>query len=345
MRTVGICGHFAGQEETASGQVIKTRIVANELVKKFGASEVIKVDSHGGARAFFRMIWQSFSMFRKCKNIIIMPAYKGLRVFVPLFTLYNVIFHRCLHYIVIGGWLDSFLERHRWLINMLKGYSGIYVETAMMKENLNRMGFSNIIIMPNFKELPVVKTVLEEFNEPYKLCTFSRVMKEKGIETAIEAVININNMYGKIVFTIDIFGQIDSNYSERFSELQEAFPEYIKYKGLVPYDQSVDTLQSYFALIFPTFYSGEGFAGTLIDAMSAGVPVVASNWKYNSEIVVPGRTGMLLSDCNTQKLMDELVNMLEHPNIWISMRATCIEESRKYSPGLATQCLLKRLQG
>lgn len=40
----------------------------------------------------------------------------------------------------------------------------------------------------------------------------------------------------------------------------------VEYKGLVPYDQSTKYLKQYFALIFPTFFSGEGFPGTIIDA-------------------------------------------------------------------------------
>ena len=67
--------------------------------------------------------------------------------------------------------------------------------------------------------------------------------------------------------------------------LFRSFPKYVSYGGKVPFDKSVDILKNYFALLFPTYYDGEGFAGTLIDAFSAGVPVIASDWKYNAEIV------------------------------------------------------------
>lgn len=69
--------------------------------------------------------------------------------------------------------------------------------------------------------------------------------------------------------------------------LQKKFPPYIRYGGSVPFDKSVNVLKDYFALLFPTYYEGEGFAGTLIDAYSAGAPVIviAFDWKYNSELV------------------------------------------------------------
>ncbi|MFR3494185.1 MAG: glycosyltransferase [Blautia sp.] len=56
-------------------------------------------------------------------------------------------------------------------------------------------------------------------------------------------------------------------------------PQYIRYKGMVPFNQSTEVLKNYDALLFPTYYEGEGFAGTIIDAFAAGLPVIASDWK------------------------------------------------------------------
>lgn len=343
MKTLGICGHFAGGEKTSSGQIIKTRILYEELLDQLGKAEIIAVDSQGGIKAVPRMVFQSFDMFRQCRNIVMLPAYKGLRVFTPLYGFYNIFFHRNLHYVVIGGWLDEFLKQHRWLKSMLKKYKGIYVETASMKDKLERNGFTNIIVMPNFKRIPINNDVLIDENEPYKLCTFSRVMKEKGIEDAIEAVKAVNEANGRTVFCLDIYGEVDANYQDRFNEMKQSFPDYIKYAGLVPFDKSVDTIKHYFALLFPTFYSGEGFAGTLIDAMASGVPVIASDWHYNSEIVIPGKTGALIQNCNSERITDQLNRIKENPAEWVAMRETTLLEAKKYAPEVAVQCLLERM--
>jgi glycosyltransferase involved in cell wall biosynthesis len=58
--------------------------------------------------------------------------------------------------------------------------------------------------------------------------------------------------------------------------MQKRFPEYVVYGGVVPFNKSVEVLKDYFAVLFPTYYEGEGFAGTIIDAHSAGVPIIAS---------------------------------------------------------------------
>lgn len=62
---------------------------------------------------------------------------------------------------------------------------------------------------------------------------------------------------------------------------------------MVPFNQSTEVLKNYDALLFPTYYEGEGFAGTIIDAFAAGLPVIASDWKYNSEIIKQGITGVI----------------------------------------------------
>ena len=204
-----------------------------------------------------------------------------------------------------------------------------------------------MVVMHNFKKLKSLSENELEYpdGEPYKLCTFSRVMKEKGIEDAIDAVKTVNSRLGRTVYTLDIFGQVDKDYEERFSELKKTFPDFIRCGGAIAADRSTETLKSYFALLFPTYYRGEGFAGTLIDAMSAGVPVIASDWKYNSEFVVPGRTGVIIKNCNSEKLAKVLADIADDPEKWNSMRLSALREAEKYSPEKASRPLIDRING
>ena len=164
-------------------------------------------------------------------------------------------------------------------------------------------------------------------------------MKEKGIEDAVNAVNKINKLENRRVFILDIYGQIDKNQEEWFEKLQSRFPDFIRYGGLIPYDKSTDVLKNYFALLFPTYYEGEGFAGTLIDAMAAGVPVIASDWKYNKEIVEDGKTGIIMHN----SLEKELLNILQEKEQWMRMKKLCVLEAKKYLPSVALQPLIENL--
>lgn len=343
MKKICVIGHFAFGKELLNGQTIKTKIVTSELERQFGIDEVVKVDTHGGIKVLPKLIFSTLKAFRECKNIIILPAYNGIKLIVPLCHVLNSVYKRKLHYAVIGGWINEWLDNHLLIEKMLKKFSGIYVETKAMKRKLINRGLVNTDVMANFKNVQILSNseLVYSYKAPYKMCTFSRVMKEKGIEDAVDAVLRINNEYGIEFVHLDIYGQIDNQQGEWFNHLKGKFTKSVQYKGLVPFDKSVEVLKEYHALLFPTYYEGEGFAGTLIDAMAAGVPVIASDWRYNSEVVVQNKTGVLIETQNQLQLCDAIKKSFEED--WNTMKHFCIEEAQKYSPEKAIQVLIDRL--
>lgn len=345
LKKVCVCGHFGFGKTLLNGQTVKTKIITNELDRVLGAEQVLKLDTHGGVKALLKMSLQAFKMLKKCKNFVMLPAHNGLRILTPLLTIYNCLYKRKLHYVVIGGWLSSFINDKKLLMKQLKKFDGIHVETNTMKKSLEEMGFDNVFVMPNCKELqPLDKSqLIYAVNEPYKLCTFSRVMKEKGIENAVDAVKSVNQMFNRTVFTLDIYGQVDGDQTEWFEMLRKTFPEYITYGGLVPFDKSVEVLKDYFALLFPTYYHGEGFAGTIIDAYSAGIPVLASDWKYNSEIVEDGYTGFIFPSQNVQALVEKLIDLQDDVEKWNEIKLNCLQRANKYLPKNVVGSLIEKL--
>lgn len=344
MKRVCIIGHFGHGENLLNGQTVKTKIVTKEIVKELGKKEVSCIDTHGGVKALISAFRQALIALKYHKNIIIMPAENGLRIFAPLLVLLNLLFHRKLHYVVIGGWLPEFLKKRKKLTKALMSFDGIYVETNTMRKALEIQEFNNVYVMPNFKDLNILKEseLVYHHTEPYRLCTFSRVMKEKGIEDAVNAVKTVNEHFGRIVYTLDIYGQVDSAQTEWFNKLKSTFPLYIKYGELVPFDKSVEVLKNYFALLFPTYYEGEGFAGTLLDVMAAGVPVIASDWRYNSEIVNE-KTGYVYPVHDNHAFVTTLISVGNNPELLLSKKSDCLKEAEKYRAENVIQCLTSKL--
>lgn len=345
MKKICVVGHFGFGRNLLNGQTIKTKIVTAEIEKQFGKDNVHLLDLAGGAKRIPSLLIAVPKMLRKCDNFVMMPVENGLRFLTPLLGFWNLFIKRKLHYVVIGGWLPQFLAQKKQIANGLKRFDGIYVETNTMKNALELQGFSNVYVMPNCKKLTVLAEgdLIYPSGAPYKLCTFSRVMKEKGIADAVNAVRAVNNAMGYQVFSLDIYGQVDSDQTEWFRALQEQFPEYVRYGGVVPFNKSVEVLKEYFALLFPTYYEGEGFAGTLIDAYSAGVPVIASDWKYNSELVNE-RTGYVYPTREQDALIDILRAVAAEPKMMLNKKRTCLQEAEKYSIDTVIQTLIKNLE-
>lgn len=334
MKKVAILGHFALGVDKANGQTIKTKIVGATLKLEIGEEQVDYYDTMGGWKFLIRLPFIMLRMLRSHSNVIIMPAYKGVHLIVPSAVLLNMLFHRKLHYVVIGGWLPKYVSKYHILRWAVRKIDVVYVETQYMVEEMEHEGYKNLKLMPNFKNI-----IIKEENElelvntpPFRLCTFSRVMKEKGIEDAILAVRKCNEMLGGQIFTLDIYGLIQKGEEQWFEQLMQQQPQEIKYFGIVPFDKSTEVLENYFSLLFPTHFSTEGFPGTLIDAMSAGVPPIVSDCPSCKELVVDGQTGLLFSMGSVEQLTDRLMESAKKPALINYMRPFCLKKAREYLP-------------
>ena len=290
--------------------------------------------------------FQAFKALKNSENVVIFPAHNGLRVYAPLLLFQKRFFsNRKLHYVVIGGWLPQFLLNRKRLAKKLKKFDAIYVETTTMKNALEKQGFENIVIMPNFKKLTAVSEneLIYSAKTPYRLCTFSRVIKEKGIETAVDVIHKVNNELGYSAYSLDIYGQVDSEQAEWFDILKQKFSQDIRYCGCVDADKSVGVLKNYFVLLFPTHFYTEGIPGTIVDAYAAGIPVVSARWESFSDVVDEGMTGIGYDFDRIEQFEEILLNIAENPEIVLDMKKNCIQKVEQYAPESAIRVLVERL--
>lgn len=339
---ISIIGAFDFKTLDHGGQPVKTRQVYYELCKTIGKDNIRIVEMFKTKRS--KVLFECINAMLHCKEIIMLPAHNGLLVLTPLLSVLNKFSNKKLHYVVIGGWLPEYLDKHQRVADMLrKNFFKIYVETNGMKKKLIERNFDNVEVMPNFKNLNINEDLSFSKEKPYRFCTFSRVMYEKGIEDAVNTIKKINEEAKETRCTLDIYGQIDSGYEQKFEELQKEFPEYIKYCGCVDAQKSGEVLKSYYALLFPTFYSGEGFAGTVIDAFAAGIPVIASDWRYNAEIVENMKSGIVYPHKNVEELKKSILTLINDTSLVEKMKAYCVQEAKRYLPETVISILLENI--
>lgn len=342
MKKIGIIGHFGKGLQLANGQTVKTQVVHKALSDIYGDKAIETIDTHGGIKFLIRMPFLLYKTLLTCKNIVIMPGSNGLRTITPVLVLLNLLFHRPIHYITIGGWLPEMLSSKRWLLKLLHTFTCIYPETNSVNESLHSLGLTNTKVMPNFKFLQ--KNINDKpcMDKPYRLCTFSRVTKEKGIEEAIYAVKEVNKQLGHEAFILDIYGQIDNK--EWFDNIMKNCSHYITYKGCIQYGESTSTLKKYFALLFPTYYDGECFAGTIIDAFFAALPVFASDWHDNANIIKDKETGLIFKAKSKEAITQTLLYAYNHSLEIKNMRCKCRHEAEKYEPAQIIKILINEIE-
>ena len=175
MKPVCVCGHFAFGKDKLNGQTIKTKITSQALADAVGEENLMYVDT-AGIRCMLMLVPKLLWAAIKCDNILIFPAHKGLRVIIPILAILRLIFSFKTHHLVIGGWLANFLAERPSLEKMYaKVVTYIYVETTVLGQALKERGYSQTVLMPNFKNLKILQPQeLPVFNpnNPLQVCTF-----------------------------------------------------------------------------------------------------------------------------------------------------------------------------
>ena len=333
MKKSGVRGDIGYGKNLLSGQTIKTKIFGEAIEGKLGKENVQCVDTHGGIKKLIKLIFKIPAVLRKNGDIIMLPAHNGVLIFTPMLSFFNKFKRKNLHYVVIGGWLPEYLDKHKFTAKLLrKNFKGIYVETSVMEMDLKKRNFENIYILPNYKNIEVTReTELSMANDsPIKVCTFSRVTEKKGIADAIKAVTEINKEAEKTVIALDIYGSIDEAFRTEFEMLITDAPEYIEYNGAVDFDKTVQTLQNYDLQLFPTKFKTEGIPGSVVESFFAGVPVIASRWNSFDDVIDDGVTGLGFEFGNYDDFKDKLRNLAGDCEKINQMKKNCLEAARKY---------------
>lgn len=345
MRKISIIGNFDMKNNSYNGQTIKTRIVADELESLYGASEIKRVDTAGGKSVVLRLLFQLFGCVARSRNVIILPAQNGIKVILPLVVIYNLLFSRRLHYVVIGGWLAELLGHNRWLLPFAKRLHMIYPETKNMKDSLAGLGLHRVVVMPNCKPLRILTSYeLSGYNlRPMRFCIFSRITPTKGIEDAIKAVSLANEKAGKTIATLDMYGNVEACDRPWFDAVKATMPETVAYWGRVEFDKSVFKLKEYTALLFPTYYPGEGLAGTVIDAFAAGLPIIASDWHDNANIITDNKNGFIFPTRDVNRLAEIILNIYKCQDRLVSMKLNCIQSAQAYLPPVVIRIIAEEI--
>lgn len=346
MKRILICGNFGTGGPTSSGQVIKVKMVSEQIINHFGSEACEQFNTFKRLSSLLTIyLWMLPTMFRY-RHAVIFPAQRGVILLIPAFYLARLIYGVKVHYVVIGGWLPNYTKRLGVVKYMLKKYDGIYVETNTMRVSLSEQGLHNVLLMPNFKSLDLIneEDIKKQTEAPFRICTFSRVMRQKGIEMIINAVIDINRGEGETVYELDVYGKVEHGEEEWFERLINVFPSYCQYKGIVPPNQSTKVIKEYFMLVFPTLFFTEGIPGTILDAYASGVPVLSSKWESFADIITEGVTGYGYEFGNYQQLKAFLLDLSKNPSKVDELRLNCLKEAQKYTPEVVMKTLVDKLQ-
>ena len=222
---------------------------------------------------------------------------------------------RSIIYWIIGGSIANWIKEGKVCSKTYQIVDTFIAEGTKMLKTFSDCGFNNTLYVPNFKHVDYIPEKPVRNDGSVKFVFLSRIIPQKGCKMIINAVTQLNNMsYTR--FSVDFYGPIEKSYKDEFlasiSELKN-----VRYNGFLDLNQQVnyDELAKYDVMLFPTYWDGEGFPGIAIDAFVSGLPVIATDWSLNSDIIKDGVTGKILPVKLSDKINTALLKREELPFI------------------------------
>lgn len=334
---IGLIGRVDPERTLFDGQTVKTRMMYQLLCSLYGEQRIQVVDTLDWRHRWLQVFAGTCRCLRDCDRIVILLSRNGRRVLYPCLARTARRKGAKVYQNLIGGRLDDDLDEYPRWAGYLNAFEVNWVESHELVRALSARGVTNAVYLPNFKYLDVPDiSDARQYGYDWRFCIFSRVIKEKGVSDAVEAV-EVLNREGGEVFSLDIYGPIDDGYRDEFDQLLAVSP-HCAYKGSIAPEKSISTVMRYDALLFPTKWVKEGIPGTIIDALSAGVPIIGAKWQYYSEMLEDGATGFGYQFGHNELLDQEIQRFVgltdDERN---AMRHECLRRARAYTPQVVAE--------
>lgn len=244
------------------------------------------------------------------------------------------------HLRVFGGSLDRFYldsgRCSRWLFRRtLAGASGLIVQTRQLYDFFTELGGVEVYLVPGYRVLPAAPERPAEDALPgagLKLVFVGHVREEKGVFVLLESLRRLPGVY-RHELCCDIYGPVyDAAETRLRRELDRTATA--RYRGVLAPGEVVDTLRRYDALVFPTFYQGEGHPGVLIEAMMAGLPVISTEFRAIPELIDDRVNGLLVPPQDAEALAAAIAALADDPALRARLAAGNRQRRERYDASL-----------
>lgn len=174
----------------------------------------------------------------------------------------------------------------------------------------------NINIFNNSVNVPEYK--VEWNNGIFNIVFLGVLIKRKGIYDLIEAI-NLLNKSGIVKekcmkFIIGGVGQEENNIKNKIREYE--LNNCVEMVGWVSGEEKEKLLKKANLFVLPSY--NEGLPMAILEAMSYGVPVVATDVGSISEVVKSYKTGFLIKPGDYKEIVNSITDIVNNKELWIT---------------------------
>lgn len=230
--------------------------------------------------------------------------------------------------------VQSGVVRRAWLVIVPSEYlKGIVVNWGLPVEKVRVIHNA----VPQTSEVGAIPETVTALPRPL-VVTAGRLVPWKNIEGIIDACALAQNV------SLAIVGQ-GPRHDTLARRAHEVLPGRSVCTGALPHKDLLAVLRS--ADVFVLNSSYEGLSHILIEALSLGIPTIATNAGGNAEIITDGADGMLVAAGDTAALGKALTHVLSHPSLRTQLSTRARESIKRFSQDAmfaATSAVLQNIK-
>jgi glycosyltransferase involved in cell wall biosynthesis len=263
----------------------------------------------------------------------------------PLLFTHHTLYHEYVHYI---PWLSPRLTRPA-VLGYVREFANrcdlVIAPSGVIREMLRQQGVTaRTEVLPTGTIDPTQTVGLDpraaraRYGIPADrplLVTVSRLAPEKSVDVVLRAFQQVSDAPGAYLL---IVGGGPSAASLEALARELGIGEHVRFTGALPHEGALEVMAGADLFVFASQTETQGLV--LVEAMAAGVPVVAIGVAGAAEVVADGESGLLVSP-SPEALAAGMRRLLADP----TLRGRLGRRGKEIAAGYAAQNLARRLVG
>lgn len=167
-------------------------------------------------------------------------------------------------------------------------------------------------------------------NAPIRLLSIARLTAQKGLDQLLDALEIVLARGLEVELTVVGGSYHDFEYERKLRERAETLPlhERVRFVGPVPHAQIGEWLACSDIYVQPSRYESQGIA--ILEAMAAGLPVIASRLEGVCEYLDEGYHGLMFTAGDTGELADRIETLIRMPHTSDQLSAAARAHARTF---------------
>lgn len=162
----------------------------------------------------------------------------------------------------------------------------------------------------------------------------SRITSRKGLQYLIEAVYKLSQKYPNIYLKIIGDGDERTRLEELIKKLN--IEDKVEFLGQISHENIFSYYQEANVFVLPSL--NEGMSNTMLEALSSGLPIIATDTGGSKELIEEGENGYIIKMKNSDDIAQKLERLISNPEL----RKRMGENSRKRALELSWESVAEK---